>query len=31
MGLIIDFGGLARGKIFASLERFRNYVLPRFS
>jgi natural product biosynthesis luciferase-like monooxygenase protein len=30
MGLLLDFGGLARDKIFASLERFRKYVLPRF-
>ena len=31
VGLVIDFGGLSRDKIAASLERFRTYVLPKFS
>ena len=31
MGLLLDFGGLARDMIFASIERFRRYVMPRFS
>ena len=30
VGMVIDFGGLAKDKIFASLERFRKYVLPKF-
>ena len=31
MGLLLDFGGLAPAKIFASIERLRKYVIPRFS
>ena len=31
VGMVVDFGGLEQGKIFASLERFRKYVLPKFS
>jgi len=31
VGMVIDFGGLERDKIHASLERFRKYVLPRFA
>jgi natural product biosynthesis luciferase-like monooxygenase protein len=31
VGLVIDFGGLAREKILASLERFRQYVMPEFA
>jgi len=30
VGMVIDFGGLPKDKIFASLERFRKYVLPKF-
>ncbi len=31
VGMLIDFGGLPRDKILASLERFRKYVLPKFA
>ena len=31
VGLVIDFGGLAREQILRSLERFRQYVIPKFS
>jgi len=31
IGMVIDFGGLANEKIRASLERFRKYVMPKFS
>jgi alkanesulfonate monooxygenase SsuD/methylene tetrahydromethanopterin reductase-like flavin-dependent oxidoreductase (luciferase family) len=31
VGMVIDFGGLPRDKILASLERFRKYVLPKFA
>jgi hypothetical protein len=31
IGMVIDFGGLPNEKILASLERFRKYVMPRFS
>jgi natural product biosynthesis luciferase-like monooxygenase protein len=31
LGLVVDFGGLARDRIFASLERFRKHVLPEFA
>ena len=31
VGLVIDFGGLAREPILRSLERFRQYVIPKFS
>jgi natural product biosynthesis luciferase-like monooxygenase protein len=31
VGMVIDFGGLERDKIDASLERFRSHVLPEFS
>ena len=30
VGMVIDFGGLASQEIFASLERFRKHVLPKF-
>jgi hypothetical protein len=30
IGLIGNFGGLERGKILASLDRFAKYVMPRF-
>jgi natural product biosynthesis luciferase-like monooxygenase protein len=29
VGLVIDFGGLVKDKILASLERFRKYVMPK--
>jgi alkanesulfonate monooxygenase SsuD/methylene tetrahydromethanopterin reductase-like flavin-dependent oxidoreductase (luciferase family) len=31
IGLIGNFGGLERGKILASLDRFAKYVMPRFA
>jgi len=31
VGMVIDFGGLPRERIFASLERFRKHVLPKFA
>jgi natural product biosynthesis luciferase-like monooxygenase protein len=30
VGLVIDFGGLRKEQILASLERFRNHVIPKF-
>jgi alkanesulfonate monooxygenase SsuD/methylene tetrahydromethanopterin reductase-like flavin-dependent oxidoreductase (luciferase family) len=31
IGMVVDFGGLPNEKILASLERFRKYVMPKFS
>jgi len=31
IGLIGNFGGLERGKILTSLDRFAKYVMPRFA
>jgi alkanesulfonate monooxygenase SsuD/methylene tetrahydromethanopterin reductase-like flavin-dependent oxidoreductase (luciferase family) len=31
LGMVIDFGGLPREKIFASLERFRKHVFPKLA
>jgi natural product biosynthesis luciferase-like monooxygenase protein len=31
VAMVVDFGGLRREQIFASLERFRKYVMPRFA
>ena len=31
IALIGNFGGLERGKILASLDRFAKYVMPRFA
>ena len=30
LGMVIDFGGIPRAEVFASLDRFRKHVLPRF-
>jgi hypothetical protein len=30
VGLLANFGGLARTKVLASLDRFAKYVIPRF-